>query len=61
MKFLMIALIGGLILTGCSGVSVIAKGVAEYCKVPVEQRLLIREVVKQEIAPNKISVECADN
>lgn len=50
--------------TGCTTLSTqvgprVAKAVNRYCQEPLSARLLLREQVNTQIAPNSVRVQCA--
>jgi hypothetical protein len=55
--------VAAIALSGCSLIAPkigpqVAKGVNRYCAEPYAERLVIRQTVNAEIAPNKITVTC---
>lgn len=65
-RLLICAAFGAVVLVGCAlgdSHAVVARSastlVATYCKAPMPARVLLREQIAQDTAPNRVRVECA--
>lgn len=59
-KNMILLLMVPVFIAGCSSTEVVIKGFVDgYCTKSIEARFVVREMVADKIAPNRLTVKCA--